>query len=1136
MTSGKSKQFLGYNYKIGCHFVPFLAPYDALHAIKFQDKTAWQGEIKAGSLNINRPDQFGGKEKEGGIVGKIDVMDGNSAQAPNSYLQSVLGSLMPAFRGVSSVVFNQLTIGKNPFLKPVSFKGRCVYNGYDDWKHDKAGLCGEFAGEGGSYYIAIDNSQSMTDAGYIDTAKDALKSWLDRMRGANANIRLVAFSAIVDAEIECLNCTAADYDAMKAWVDALPAPSDGPVELEPVLENTAKVGTSVVSHESIGINHNTPQFASFGWPSTNYNNLTISSETVADETNNYNSGGNAHWVWDIDVSEIPAGTALTYEDVMEFVVKGNPYSDTGSFVSNVTMSSWNGSTWNQFGLINHIQNTPTTSASYPRSLTKNLPAGAQTLRIYVGIPAVDAIAGRWFTYNLTVPSLSFTGPGVSDWEAAVDAAPTFFGAPTVESGLADEFESLLSPPAEDGSIESQRALIFLSEGEPYPVASASAAQASLDGIQDLDRFAYNIVNTDTQYSALIDNTSEDGIPILDGTDVDAISTMFAGLSLSWLDINPVHHLRELYLDPLFGGSDDVARIGASYAAAADQIFSEGFGVSVLGNPSDRDSIIREIERTIDARTYIDRATGLEEITLIRDDYDAGTLFTVDKSNVDDWGGIDDPRQDELPNQFTLVYTKRVDGSTASVTLHNIAAIQELGGVIPDEDSYPMISCPDVAVRVAERELVARTVPLRRGRGLKLLYLPHTLNIGSPINIDLSAVGHNETIVARILDIDDGDSRTRGVTISWVEDKFSITSDALVGTDGGAGDVVIDRTALPAPVTFVQELPYYLGVIRFGQSEVDDILTADPDAGYLAATAGRPNGMHLDAVIAWNNGSDWVEIGTSNLAPWATLDAAVSRVATQTSILMAYNTSLELVSAGMLCSVGTEIMRVDSMVRNGDQVTLTVGRACLDTSPVKHEVGDYVIFFNLALGSDEVERTGGENLTVRMLPRTYEQLLSPDLASDDLLAFDSRAIRPYPPGDFKADGGYNDGRTYDGSVDLTWAHRDRTIQTTSTVEDHLASDIGPEAGTTYQVRVREYDDADALISTLVDTNVGSVTSHTVNPTPSANAIYLDFEVASIRGGHESFQAPVIRMLAGTVRTTEVGDARATENNLTRTLEA
>ena len=119
---GKSKKVtVGYKYYIGMHMVLCHGPVDAVTAIEVDGRQAWTGTSTGGSVTINAPDLFGGESREGGVSGTVDIMMGGTTQGRNSYLQSKLGTDIPAFRGVLSAVLRQVLVGQNPYLKSWAF-------------------------------------------------------------------------------------------------------------------------------------------------------------------------------------------------------------------------------------------------------------------------------------------------------------------------------------------------------------------------------------------------------------------------------------------------------------------------------------------------------------------------------------------------------------------------------------------------------------------------------------------------------------------------------------------------------------------------------------------------------------------------------------------------------------------------------------------------------------------------------------------------------------------------------------------------------------------------------------------------------------------------------------------------------
>lgn len=124
---GGGSQTVGYRYRMGLHMVLCQGPVDAVTEIRVGERTAWGDASRSmpdaghgmGRISINQPDLFGGDGREGGIVGDIDVLPGDGAQARNDYLVSRLGAMIPAFRGVLSfVVRRALLSSNNPYIKP----------------------------------------------------------------------------------------------------------------------------------------------------------------------------------------------------------------------------------------------------------------------------------------------------------------------------------------------------------------------------------------------------------------------------------------------------------------------------------------------------------------------------------------------------------------------------------------------------------------------------------------------------------------------------------------------------------------------------------------------------------------------------------------------------------------------------------------------------------------------------------------------------------------------------------------------------------------------------------------------------------------------------------------------------------
>jgi len=120
---------IGYEYRMGLHFILCQGSVDGIKQIKNNDTVIWPTAKDITAVNvdgaseteIDEPNVFGGRYSGGGVVGTVTFLYGDSAQARNSYLETQLGSDVSAYRGVTSVVLEHTNIGNSPYLQPWKF-------------------------------------------------------------------------------------------------------------------------------------------------------------------------------------------------------------------------------------------------------------------------------------------------------------------------------------------------------------------------------------------------------------------------------------------------------------------------------------------------------------------------------------------------------------------------------------------------------------------------------------------------------------------------------------------------------------------------------------------------------------------------------------------------------------------------------------------------------------------------------------------------------------------------------------------------------------------------------------------------------------------------------------------------------
>jgi len=125
---GSSTYVVGHRYYAGLHLALCHGPVDAVTRIIVGERTAWSGSITSSqTIYVNAPDLFGGDSREGGVQGYVEVKIGSATETVSGYLQQKLGAVIPAFRGVVSLIVQQcLLSAMNPYVKPWSVEARRI--------------------------------------------------------------------------------------------------------------------------------------------------------------------------------------------------------------------------------------------------------------------------------------------------------------------------------------------------------------------------------------------------------------------------------------------------------------------------------------------------------------------------------------------------------------------------------------------------------------------------------------------------------------------------------------------------------------------------------------------------------------------------------------------------------------------------------------------------------------------------------------------------------------------------------------------------------------------------------------------------------------------------------------------------
>lgn len=315
-------------------------------------------------------------------------------------------------------------------------------------------------------------------------------------------------------------------------------------------------------------------------------------------------------------------------------------------------------------------------------------------------------------------------------------------------------------------------------------------------------------------------------------------------------MNPAHIVYECLTNKEWGRGLDAERIDdASFRAAADTLYAEGFGMCQRWTRRDSiDAFVQTIIDTIGAAMYADRATSLIKLKLIRFDYDPKTLpiYTTETGLLE----VREAKVSSLGpsvNEVIVEYTDPVANQKRTVGVQNIAALQASRGVFNSiKKSYPGVPTPELAVRVAQRDLRISAMSLRR---FTLTFDRSAWKIPPAGVIRISDVvrGVND-VVLRVGRIEDGTLQNGTITITAVQDVFAMPTASFVGNEPPNWVKPNNKPELKEHRAF--EVPYFM---LAGTMRPADFQILPPDAGFLGTVVAKPTDLSLAYNIFTKNG-------------------------------------------------------------------------------------------------------------------------------------------------------------------------------------------------------------------------------------------------------------------------------------------
>ncbi|WKB54391.1 phage tail protein [Eleftheria terrae] len=567
------------------------------------------------------------------------------------------------------------------------------------------------------------------------------------------------------------------------------------------------------------------------------------------------------------------------------------------------------------------------------------------------------------------------------------------------------------------------------------------------------------------------------------------------------DANPAHIVRECLTNADWGmGYPAVDMDDASFRAAADTLYAEGFGLSLLWSQEETiESFVLSVLKHIDGVLFVHPRTGLFVLQLARAGYQLDRLQVFDPSSVLRIEEFTRPSWGETVNQVTVVYRDAASDKDASVTVQDVAAVQLNGGVAATSIQYPGISHAALANRVAMRELKQLSASLA-----KCTFIGNRqaagLQIGDVIKLAWPPYGI-EQLPMRVVRIAYGELTNGAVRVDCVQDVFGLPQSVYLAPPSSGWREPTSEPQ-PCPQQLLFEVPYWW-VVQDLTGESDSRLgDIDELDGLVAACGTRPSGDAFGIKVFARLSGGFEEKGSGSFTPSAVLADALPQSAAQVRVPLVWASDLVEVAPGGLALVNAEWLKVADVEAASPAVVLE--RGLLDTVPGHHPAGSRLWFVEEGRHYLQPEYVAGETVRAKLLTQTPRGTLPANVATEIRLQLNKRFIRPYCPGRLQVNG-----RAYPvavaGPISVSWATRNRRSQTAYLVLQAEGS-VTPEAGQTTTVRF--YGETGRLCRTMTGLIGDSVTWPLAQELADSGLGRVNgrlrIEVEAARDGHTSWQ--------------------------------
>ena len=542
------------------------------------------------------------------------------------------------------------------------------------------------------------------------------------------------------------------------------------------------------------------------------------------------------------------------------------------------------------------------------------------------------------------------------------------------------------------------------------------------------------------------------------------------------DANPAYIVYECLTNEVWGmGYPTASMDDSSFLATAETLFDEGFGLSIAwATQVSIEDFVQVIVDHIAGQLRFNLTTGLYEFHLIRKVSDLSGVPTLDEDVIVEVISFERQGWGETTNEVTVKYTDPDTFKETAVTVHDLGNITMQGSVLTQTLDFYGIRSPDLAQKVAIRELTARATPLAT-INLKINKKAWDLRPGDVFKFTWPPLGI-EGMACRCVTLEAGEADSGFISLMAVEDVFYMDSTAYTEQEPiGWVDPLIGPA--PSPFEVFIETPYWLLIGRLNAA--DYALLTDTDC-FVTAVSAAPDGVSYGFdVVTGVVGGPYTYTVSGDSSPYGVLGTSLQKEVTSV-LTLSSSVNLSSIEIDSIAMIGTEMCQVTAVTPPLNEISLT--RAIGDTVPQLHAIGSYIVFMVdtfSAISTEEFVLL--ETVAGKVLPKTGLGILAEDDAAELSVDMVERRDKPYRPGNLTIGGYYFSTKVAGETVAFQWAARNR-LQEQGDILPYTGS-IASEPGVNYVVKIMGeggsviLDDGDFedLIFNVTSTNDASQTS-------------------------------------------------------------